>query len=390
VGSREHPRRTAGTGGSGASENGMNYYGSIWCMPRACSIVVAISPGFPAADATVQNVLNRGGDMKMKFITCMIGLLICCSVTCYASDLSRAKDFIKAGKYPQATALLEKETSKNPGNAEGWYELGNVQLLTGKYAAAEESYKSAVQLSSSYANKVGNFYRVAGDTALKQGRVEDAISLYGRYFDYQPQERKKTAEKIYAQGEKAFKDGVQGEEENYFRVASNLNTIYRPKIYALYKAKGDQANDDQCALFYGKAALYRDAFDEAPGRRVLNIAKTVATQPGRESQADAYKVVARQYLGDATVQIELPDVKVYGPGEYWFQFEPGEQLAYWVTFPERVTTNFEIFSTPGSDFVRIHADGRITSKNESTHDVNPKFKFRGVAKSTIKMVVTQN
>lgn len=302
-------------------------------------------------------------------------------------EVNKAKDFIKAGMLPQAIALLEKEVNTNPASPEAHFELGNAYILTGNYQAGTQRFKSAVQLSDGYAYKVGVIFKDAGYRALESRQTKEAENLFERYLEYQPKERIKLADDLFRKGEKLFKTGVLGEEDGYFILAANFNPIYRSKIFKLYKDLGDKTSDEQCALIYGKGALYKDTFEEAVGRRILNLAKKWATQPGRESQTDAYKVVARQYLGDATVETELPDVKVYQPGEYWFDMEPGEQTAYWIMFPEGRDNRYEMLQKEGSNFVLINEDGSVDANNVSEIKLRCKFRIKGISKSIIKMVV---
>ena len=42
----------------------------------------------------------------------------------FDSNVDKAKEFLQAGMYPQAIALLEKEINDNPTNAEAHFQLG--------------------------------------------------------------------------------------------------------------------------------------------------------------------------------------------------------------------------------------------------------------------------
>jgi hypothetical protein len=68
-------------------------------------------------------------EVKMKQVVAIMTtvlVLVSVSFAGNASNVGKAKDFIKAGMYPQAIELLDKEVHKNPTNAEAHFELGNI------------------------------------------------------------------------------------------------------------------------------------------------------------------------------------------------------------------------------------------------------------------------
>lgn len=79
-------------------------------------------------------IAGKGGSaMKMlASVVLAIFLMILTSNPALSSNLSKAKDFMKAGMYPQAIALLEKEVNDNPTNAEAHFQLGNAYSTKGR------------------------------------------------------------------------------------------------------------------------------------------------------------------------------------------------------------------------------------------------------------------
>jgi hypothetical protein len=113
------------------------------------------------------------------------------------------------------------------------------------------------------------------------------------------------------------------------------------------------------------------------GARLLALAKDSATKPGMEKQTREYRQRAIKLLGEAMVQTELPEFKIYVPGNrYTFSLREGEQTDHWITFPGS-GTEYKLSQAVGSKFTRVYDDQH---KN--------KFKFRAIKNSFIVLKVT--
>jgi tetratricopeptide (TPR) repeat protein len=306
-----------------------------------------------------------------------------------ASDVSLATGHIKAGRLPQAIALLEKAINTEPGNTdpEAHYQLGNAYILNGNYRLGEERFKSAVQLDHSYADKVGAIYRNTGFNRLNAGDTDGAKTAFARYLAYQPDERAKLADDLYDQGMKSAKQGFWQLEYAPLFLSASVNPSLRPQIAQFYLDQGNSATDDKCLDFYTKARNFTDNFKEKAGRRLLEMAKRYLRQPGHEAQGQKFKAVARQYLGDATLEMELPEVKIYGPGTHNFILKAGEQTESWIMFPEGRDNKFNFLSETGSEYVRVYDTGEIIGMREYHNSTRAKFKLRAIKDSDIDIVV---
>ena len=58
----------------------------------------------------------------------------------FDSNVDKAKEFMQAGMYPQAIALLEKEINDNPTNAKAHFELGICYVNQNSYNSADERF----------------------------------------------------------------------------------------------------------------------------------------------------------------------------------------------------------------------------------------------------------
>ena len=54
----------------------------------------------------------------------------------FNSDVKKAREFMKAGMYPQAISLLEKRVNEKPTDEEAHYELGVCYINTGNFRGA--------------------------------------------------------------------------------------------------------------------------------------------------------------------------------------------------------------------------------------------------------------
>ena len=87
------------------------------------------------------------------------------------------------GQWVEAQAALARARTLRPGQAEVWYELGNVHLGTEKFDMALQEYDHARQLYPQNAM----YCAAAGNALSKLNRHADAISLYRQAIRLQPE-----------------------------------------------------------------------------------------------------------------------------------------------------------------------------------------------------------
>jgi len=74
---------------------------------------------------------------------------------CGNKNVEKAEEFMKAGMFIQASALLEKEIMDSPTNAKAHFLFGMCNLSLGNLKKAENSFKSAIQLNPELGVKIG-------------------------------------------------------------------------------------------------------------------------------------------------------------------------------------------------------------------------------------------
>jgi tetratricopeptide (TPR) repeat protein len=115
----------------------------------------------------------------------------------FDSNVDKAKDFMQAGMYPQAAALLEKEINDNPTNAEAHFQLGICYVNQGNYSSADERFASAVRLEPDYGYKIGREYMKALEYSVEKEQYSLAESLSDKVVEYDPGLKKAVAEKLF-------------------------------------------------------------------------------------------------------------------------------------------------------------------------------------------------
>lgn len=286
------------------------------------------------------------------------------AVESYAGNVSKAREFMKAGMYPQAIALLEKEiygdernqTTANPANAEAHYLLGACLVQKGDYGKADERFASAVKLNSDFGYKIGNVYKDAGQTLVKDGKLGAANELFQKAVSYDPRLGKEIAAFL-------FEIGKSYGRHDLLSLAASYDLALSKSIAELYHSLSKGAETEEAKVdLLGMAARYDNTYEdeyalnrESLGRYHLDKAKELATKPGKETVTEQHRAFAKKYLGNTVVEAELPDKALYKPGTYTFFVKAGEQTPSWIDVPSGVYR--DVSSPPDDKFQIVCPDG---------------------------------
>ena len=318
----------------------------------------------------------------------------------YAGNVSKAKEFMKAGMYLQAIALLEKEiygdernqTTANPANAEAHHLLGACLVQKGNYSKADERFASAVKLNSDFGYKIGNVYKDAGQPLVKNGKLDTANELFQKAVSYDPGLGK-------AIGAFLFETGMRYESDNLLSLATSYDQALRRPIAEHYHSLSKVAEMDETKVdLLQMSARYDNTYEseyelnrQTLGRYHLEKAVEFAKRPGKDAVTGEHKSLAEKYLGENVVKKELPEEIVYQPGKYTFSLIAGEQTPYWITFPDGVISNWNLDSLDGK-FQAIYDDGEVVNLWSAKSLPRNKYRFKLLAvtdQPEISMTVRQ-
>lgn len=189
----------------------------------------------------------------------------------FNSDVTKAKEFMAAGMYPQAIELLDKRINDKPTDAEAHFQMGICFINTGKYGQADKRFGSAVRLRPDYGYKIGEQYKKIGTADLKKGRLRQALGLFRKAVEYQPNLKKTIAEKCYQKG-KSYLDNYRSDAaDDLFSLSrsydpsmtgkiNNAETIYGNKL--LHIAKGKPKKERKKYIDEASKYLDRKTIDE--------------------------------------------------------------------------------------------------------------------------------
>jgi len=204
----------------------------------------------------------------------------------FSSNVDKAKEFMQAGMYPQAIALLEKEINDNPTNAEAHFQLGICYINQNNYSSADERFSSAVRLKPDYGYKIGKEFKKAADAALKKGSLSTAETLFDEAIEYDPSLKK------------------QG--------------------YDFFIALGDRA---QSAHYYDRALQYEQGSEEKKKKIGFKFLKLAVNEwPG--SRSESLKQKASLLVGDKIVQNVFPAAYTKVVFEKIYTFEDAYDKEY--------------------------------------------------------------
>jgi tetratricopeptide (TPR) repeat protein len=295
-----------------------------------------------------------------KYIVLLVVVAICILPTIALCDkpepMGACLNYSKARQYRLAADFCQ-EAAEKTGKPEAWFELGNALVNLGKIEAGEKAWFSAAKLSKKYADKIGNAYREQGFVSLNTGQTDRARAQFRRYLEYVPKDRQPIlAQELLNIGLKLLGQGNLSQEKGYLTLASELNFSLRPTIYNAYISAGNKAPEETAVLYWGEAIPYSDTRDQNIGKRVFDIGMKFAKKPGAEVLTGKIRNILREYMGDAFVEKELPEVWKATIGTWDYSGKKGERTPYKTIEAQRCRF---LFLSNNKMFSIVYSDGKI-------------------------------
>ncbi|MBU1778104.1 hypothetical protein KJ992_00355, partial [Patescibacteria group bacterium] len=271
--------------------------------------------------------------MKKLMVSVSVLVLLVANVFGATNRIQQAAEFMNAGMYPQAIALLEveingdeiKRIKANPTNAEAHFQLGICYVNQSLFNDAEERFASAVQLNpGQYAYRISQIYSQVGQKQLATGDMTTAQELYNKAVEYNPGLRKIIAHQVFMQGKNYLQYSQFQQAENSFKIASQLDNCLSQNITTLYYTSANTTalsvsnssvdtnntviqiqQEDQNLYYYNCLSQHTGLYDKEIGQRLLNIAKNLSRINMKE-KTEQYKNEAIKYVGAKTVEEAFP------------------------------------------------------------------------------------
>ncbi len=119
---------------------------------------------------------------KIVVLLLLGSLAVIYFVGCQSTALTSAKLYIQQENYPKALEQLEIEVKQNPQNAEGWYLLGYVYAMEGRFEDMNRAFAECQKLTNQYDKDIQTVRRKywidkfnSGVRKLQAEKFEDAI-----------------------------------------------------------------------------------------------------------------------------------------------------------------------------------------------------------------------
>ncbi len=210
--------------------------------------------------------MNKLYRLSLLTTICFLALFVFTSsvYALFDSNVKKAKEFMQAEMYPQAIALLEKEISEEPTNADAHFQLGICYINQNKYSGADERFASAVKLKPDYGYKIGKEFKKASDDALKKENLSSASALFDKAIIYDPS--------------------------------------YKKQGYEFFMSLGNRSQSEH---YYDQALHYANK-DKEKNKRVGFKYLTIAVKKWPGSRCESLKQKASSLIGNKIVQEVFP------------------------------------------------------------------------------------
>jgi tetratricopeptide (TPR) repeat protein len=180
----------------------------------------------------MEEAMNRAKNAGCATAGLLVLALFISSCGFLNKDVKRAEEFMAADMYPQAIVLLSNRLNDDPDNAQAHFLLGVSHIYTGKYAIADDFFKSAIRLDPDYGYQVGAEYKKAANRLLKNKNAETAITLFKTATAYQPDLKPAVARETFRAGKKYLDQGHSDVADGFLKLA----VAYDRSLEAEYNA----------------------------------------------------------------------------------------------------------------------------------------------------------
>lgn len=239
--------------------------------------------------------------MKMLSKAILVFLISFSTLACGKSDIEKSKAFIANGEFPPAIALLRKQISETPENAEAHFLLGVAYLSTDQLPEADERFANAFKLNPDYGFDIGGKYVKTGEAELKAGNTDQAIRLFQSAVRYRPSLNKTVAKSTYEKGKELARAGKDAQAMRLHQYAIATDPLLGKNMGKWYAVKAEQADAPS-----EKADLLRLAsqFTATYRKEAEEIRRTAAKE---EAEKSAMSIKARM----KTVMEQRLDVRAW-------------------------------------------------------------------------------
>ena len=247
---------------------------------------------------------------------CGLGCFLMVIIGCGPSDVEKARQYIKDGKFSQAYELLSPQAADNPEDAEALFLLGVALINTGQTTAAEGPFAKAISLNADFEAKIGEAYRKAGDIELQAGNTEQAVYLFKTAVRHRPGLKESVARSFYTKGKDLSRAGQEAQAIELHHYALAINPLLGKEIgrwYAIRAAKAESALDQ--ARLLREASYFEIAYKEEVRKLKQASAAEEAAKRAMSLRAKMKHVIAQRLDERAWERLAIKSLKTLGAEE---------------------------------------------------------------------------
>lgn len=250
--------------------------------------------------------------MKRMVMVLLITILLATPVFAWKSEaVKKAEDFISVGMISEARQTLETGILTKPKDHEAHWMLGKIYLERGSYSSAEERFKSAILLKSSYKNKLGIIYKNVADLVLLNGDIHQAFFLFDQAVRYDPllsgsinQIKNEYKNRLYTTANYQLKRNEIRLAKQTHRTILNYFPGEETKLYQLTIKAGNEVGDSNCYEIYNYALTLCSTCpkDKFVGERLKTIAnrydvdEPLGSKPSKKTVSVKYYALASKFI----------------------------------------------------------------------------------------------
>lgn len=334
-----------------------------------------------------------------KFIVFIIAVAAFFAATASAAEkkCSSAKDAESYWKFnmpAEAFECVDKLIAEKPADA-------HLHFLKGKYCLEKENKEcakerfSAAPVKVKYGDEIAELYKARGHAEVFSRDIQQAEAEYREAISYRPELSGAIAESLFQLGKNTGRDDV-------FFLAARINPALQPAIAKHYDSLSRNAKTHEAMVDnLGKAAEYDEKYSgeyhenkQGLGRFHLDEAKKWARKVGKEDVTNEHRILARKYLGDAAVEVELPEVIELKPRTdvYEFELDKGEQTSSWMWGERGVITSLHFFHSNNKYEIRFKKGDvvKIWAGEEMPKEIYDQFKIIATDNTVVMIDVKKN